>query len=466
MKPFINLDKNVCTTLKSRYYLTILLFTFCLFSVINFKEETGAKAIDAINKDELAISTGNNQPVLKDSNLKVEEVINGLFLPTSISFLSENDFIVLQKNGTVIRVVNGTLIDKPLLNLDVASGFYQGLLGSAVSKSKTSNSTYVFLYYTEANSTNSSNNDNKTNTLDFDASNQPLENKLYRYELIGNNLTNPKLLLQLPSTPGSENNGGHITIGPDDNLYLIIGNVMDTSNETVVQTITQNFVNGSKADGRSGILRITQDGLPVNECRDTPGILGWDYPTNLYYAYGIHNGFGLDFDPVTGYLWDTETGHNIYNDEINLVMPGFNSGFGVVQGMSIFFPNSPYSLVNFNGIGKYSDPEFVWIQKAVPTGIKFLTSDKLGSNYQNDLFVGTFNTEKIYHFDLTEDRTQLILPPSLQPKILLTSNSTGADKIDFGSGFGGISALEVSPDGYLYVVGVVNGAVYKITAND
>ncbi len=123
-------------------------------------------------------------------------------------------------------------------------------------------------------------------------------------------------------------------------------------------------------------------------------------------------------------------------------------------------------MVNFNGIGKYSDPEFVWIQKAVPTGIKFLTSDKLGSNYQNDLFVGTFNTEKIYHFDLTEDRTQLILPPSLQPKILLTSNSTGADKIDFGSGFGGISALDVSPDGYLYVVGVVNGAVYKITAND
>ena len=57
----------------------------------------------------------------------------------------------------------------------------------------------------------------------------------------------------------------------------------------------------------------------------------------LLYAYGIHNGFGLDFDPVTGYLWDTETGHNIYNDEINLVMPGFNSGFGVVQGMIHIF---------------------------------------------------------------------------------------------------------------------------------
>ena len=188
----------------------------------------------------------------------------------------------MQKNGTVIRVVNGTLIDKPLLNLEVASGFYQGLLGSAVSKSKTSNSTYVFLYYTEANSTYSSNNDNNTNTLGFNASNQPMKNKLYRYGIIGNNLTNPKLLLQLPSTPGPENNGGHMTIGPDNNLYLIIGNVMDASDETVVQTLTQNFVNGSKSTMvRSGILRITQDGLPVNDSRVSPGILGRDYPTNL-----------------------------------------------------------------------------------------------------------------------------------------------------------------------------------------
>ncbi|MGZ5470074.1 MAG: PQQ-dependent sugar dehydrogenase [Nitrososphaeraceae archaeon] len=46
---------------------------------------------------------------------------------------------------------------------------------------------------------------------------------------------------------------------------------------------------------------------------------------NLYYAYGIHNGFGMDFDPITGILWNTEPGHWI-NDEINIGRPGFNSG--------------------------------------------------------------------------------------------------------------------------------------------
>jgi aldose sugar dehydrogenase len=31
---------------------------------------------------------------------------------------------------------------------------------------------------------------------------------------------------------------------------------------------------------------------------------------DLFYAYGIRNSFGIDFDPVTGKLWDTEIGPN------------------------------------------------------------------------------------------------------------------------------------------------------------
>ena len=54
-------------------------------------------------------------------------------------------------------------------------------------------------------------------------------------------------------------------------------------------------------------------------------------PLNKYYAFGIRNGFGLAFDPVTSKLWDTENGPG-YGDEINLVEPGFNSGWLRVQG--------------------------------------------------------------------------------------------------------------------------------------
>jgi glucose/arabinose dehydrogenase len=96
---------------------------------------------------------------------------------------------------------------------------------------------------------------------------------------------------------------------------------------------------------------------------------------NLYYAYGIHNVFGMDFDPITRTLWDTEPGHWI-NDETNTARPGFKSGYGIIQGLGIYFPAAPFALVNITGSGRSNEPEFVWAKKVVPTGLKFLTSEK------------------------------------------------------------------------------------------
>ena len=86
-------------------------------------------------------------------------------------------------------------------------------------------------------------------------------------------------------------------------------------------TKSQNIKNGTSADGRGGILRVTYNGTPVGK-----GILGNTFPLDLYYAYGIRNSFGIGFDPVTGRLWDTENGPG-FGDEINFVPPGFNSGW-------------------------------------------------------------------------------------------------------------------------------------------
>jgi glucose/arabinose dehydrogenase len=62
------------------------------------------------------------------------------------------------------------------------------------------------------------------------------------------------------------------------------------------------------------------------------GILGTTPLLNLYYAYGIKNSFGFDFDPITGKMWETENGPT-FGDEINLVEPGFNGGWAKVQGI-------------------------------------------------------------------------------------------------------------------------------------
>ena len=67
---------------------------------------------------------------------------------------------------------------------------------------------------------------------------------------------------------------------------------------------------------------------------------------DLYYAYGIRNSFGIDFDPITGRLWDTEIGLD-GKDEINIVEPGFNSGWRQIQGLADSQPE-------ISGLGKVS----------------------------------------------------------------------------------------------------------------
>ena len=77
-----------------------------------------------------------------------------------------------------------------------------------------------------------------------------------------------------------------LSIGPDSNVYVVTGDLGNCAE-------APNMEHRADIDGRGGILRVTQDGKLVGK-----GILGSTYPLNLYYAYGIRNSFGIDFDPI------------------------------------------------------------------------------------------------------------------------------------------------------------------------
>jgi aldose sugar dehydrogenase len=243
-------------------------------------------------------------------------------------------------------------------------------------------------------------------------------------------------------------------------------------NQSVFNTKSQNFINGTAPDGRAGILRLTKDGKPVGH-----GIIGDKYPINLYFAYGIKNSFGIGFDPLTGNLWDTENGPQ-FGDEINLVKPGFNSGWEKVQGIwklnqtrekdGILNESSKeVEFANFNGKGRYSKPEFVWDKTVAPTALIFLDSEKLGKKYKNDIFVGSAKNGRIFNFNVKENRKSLSLSGNLADLVL--NEKDNSSKIIFGEGFGIITDLEVGPDGYLYVVSgfrkTDEGSVYRIIPN-
>jgi glucose/arabinose dehydrogenase len=424
--------------------------------------------IAAISQPALATQI-TEQPVIHDDKLTVQVVFEGLKFPSSMAFLGPDDILVLEKNeGTVKRIVNGKMLPEPLLDVNVSTEFERGMLGIAVAENPLTNtSKYVFLYFTEAESRDAE------DTLDGKA---PLGNRVYRFELVEDKLVNPKLLIDLPSKERKYHNGGDIEIGPDNNLYIAVGSVagdkIDINSPSFDNGKILNIKNGPDADGRGGILRITQDGKSVTE----KGIIGDEYPLNLYYAYGIRNSFGMDFDPVTGNLWDTENGP-AHGDEVNLVEPGFNSGWKIIPGgLSSNEVDIEKDLVDFSGRGKYSDPEFTWDYTVAPTDMIFLNSDKYGTLYVNDIFLGDYNNGYIYHFDLDEKRTGLSVD-AIEAKSLeelhdagivfgegfrgISTKGVGADTI-FNQGFGGITDLEVGPDGYLYVVSIGKGTIYKI----
>jgi glucose/arabinose dehydrogenase len=436
--------------------LFVVLLTLIVAVMYNYYPfKPAAKAI--------ARSTGGIN--IHDPNLKVEEIANGLRSPTTMAFLGPNDILVNeQPNGKVQRTINGKIQPQPILDVSVANKQEErGMLGIAVAKHTNQNklsspTTYVFVYYTETKVEGSDICPKVTYCL---PGHDPLGNRLYRYTLDNNNkLADPKLLLDLPAVPGPIHNGGKIIIGPDNNVYLTVGDVWGYKSQT------QNFPNNPNSNGTSAIYRITQDGKAVK------GIIGYKDPLDKYYAYGLRNSFGIDFDPVSGKLWDTENGDNCC-DEINLVEPGFNSGWAKVQGFwevkSVPVNGSTYGkaiqnptdLVDFGGKGKYSAPEFVWLDVVGPTAIKFLNSDKLGKQYQNDMFVADYHDKNIYHFKLNRNRTGLVLNGPLADKI--ADNAQELEGIKFAEETGVITDLQVSPyDGYLYAVSFSQGKILRI----
>ena len=167
-------------------------------------------------------------------------------------------------------------------------------------------------------------------------------------------------------------------------------------------------------------------------------------------------------------LWDTENGPG-FGDEINLVEPGFNSGWRQVQGIWLrqvgdtqgpISPIHPNKLVDFGGRGIYNPPQFTWEHTIGPTALKFLNSSKLGKQYENDMFVADVIFGNIYHFKLNQKRDGLLLIGPLADKVANNADETFIPW--FAAGFGAITDLQVGPDGYLYVLSYTGGAIYRI----
>ena len=443
-------------------------------------------------------------PAMLDANLTVTTVSSGFNQPTSMAFIGANDFLILERTtGKVQRVVNGAVTSTPL-DLAVNGASERGLLGIAL-HSKFSQNSFVYLYWTESSTgVDTSNVDEIT----------LLGNRVDRYVWNGSTLIFDRNIIKLRAlqqdagqTSRGNHNGGVIRFGPDQKLYIIIG---DNGRRGFLQNITSG---GPVPDDQFGgpepdnahltgvILRLNDDGsTPVdNPFFDANTQLSGEAAANVkkVFAYGVRNSFGMAFDPLSGVLWTQENGDDAF-DEINRVTPGFNGGWiqsmGPLSRIAEFKSiESTYGQGNLQQLRwppsniaatpqevlarlymlpgtQYRDPEFSWKYALAPSPIGFIKGRGLGPDFEGDLLVGASRTTLLngylFRLKLNSDRQHFVFTDTrLADRVADNTDKfdqTESESLVIGRDFGVTTDIVTGPNGNVFVVSLSNGAVYEI----
>lgn len=490
----------------------------------------------------LAVEARAAGPSLVDSNLRLRTVVTDLSLPTSVAFVGTNDLLVLEKDsGRVLRVTNG-IVQGTALDLSVNNFSERGLLGIALHPNFPT-VPHVYLYWTCRSATALDADPfspEETECSDSTMTGLPdtgnvlevplLGNRVDRFVWNGSTLTFDRRLATLlafqndgaPTPPGQgddatgphgqqpargNHDGGVLAFGPDRKLYVFVG---DLGRRGQLQNLPFGPTPPTPDDQFGGpapdaahftgvVLRLNDDGsVPV----DNP-FFGLGGNLQMIYAYGIRNGFGMAFDPLSGNLWDQENGEDAF-DELNMIERGMNSGWVQITGplarigeykqietTSLHhddFPNlqqfrwgpekiadTPQQALSRMFVlpgSSYSDPEFSWKHVLAPSAIGFVSGRGLGPQFEGDLFVGfsTLDTlgGPLFRFNLTGNRRKIgVDDPRLEDRVadnLTFHDMTESESLLIGRDFGVVTDIETGPNGSLFVVSLSDGAIYEISA--
>jgi glucose/arabinose dehydrogenase len=478
-----------------------------------------------------AVTLADSIPLkILDPSLQVTTVLNtGITQPIGIVFLSQNDFLVLEKaSGQVKRVINGVIQATPVLDLAVNSASERGLLAMALDPNFPA-TPHVYIRWTQS-STGSDTNvtanvpllGNRVDRFIWNPTTGTLTQDINIIMLRALQTDNMVVPGQPPTTanPGlnGNHNGGPLLFGPDGKLYLYFG---DQGRRGWMQNLANGpFENAPFVDDTYGgpapdnahlsgvVLRLNTDGSAPS---DNPffaagAAMGGEVGANIQkvFSYGHRNGFGMAFDPYGRDLWVTENGDDSFS-EINRVEAGSNGGWIQIMGpqhrffdfkdievnefgrnlQQVRFP--PTRLADDPGDAretlfmlpgaKYMDPELSWKYESGPAGTAFVRGTALGAANEGTLWFGSSRAfaqvggtgGSIFRVRLNQNRKKIdVSDPALAERVVDNQTKFGpeeSESIVIGTGFGTTPDIQQGPDGNLYVVSITDGAIYKISRN-
>lgn len=357
-----------------------------------------------------AIWAQDDESASVPGSIGLELVVDGLSAPIDLEQPDDdsNRLFVADQTG-LIHVVNsnGELLETPFLDLrdqmvELSEGYDErGLLGFAFHPDFANNGRF-FVYYSAPLSDDAPSEWNHTSVLSEFAVSSDDNNVA--------DLESERVLLTIDQ-PQLNHNGGDITFGADNYLYVPLGD--GGAADDVAVGHTEGLGNGQDLSKLLGkMLRINVDGdMPYAIPEDNP-FIGESNVGHEIWAYGFRNPWRISFDEEYGWFV-ADLGQNVW-EEVNLVQSGGNYGWNIMEGAHCFSTDTPdYNPLHCERTlenGDQLQPPIIEYSHQI--GISIIggyvyRGDTMSSGLQGKYVFGDWSTS----FSTAESRIMVASPP-------------------------------------------------------
>ena len=302
---------------------------------------------------------------------KVEKIASRLGNPFAIVAMPDDRLMVTLKSGTMeIHDKTGALIKKITGLPEVVYAGQGGLLDVAFDPNFASNKMMYWSY--------SEKYDGGTLTAVAKGTLDEAAGKV-------DNIT--VIFRATPATRGNLQFGSRLVFDKNGDLFVSLGEKF--APDVRVQAQEPNSDLGK-------IIRITTSGKPA---AGNP-LAGQSNAKPEIYSLGHRNPEGLDIDPATGELWESEFGPH-GGDEINLIRPGRNYGWPVITyGLEYSGDKVGEGIQQKPGM---EQPVYYWDPVVSPSGICFYKGSAI-PEWKNNLFVACLSGQHVDRLIIRNNR--------------------------------------------------------------